>query len=146
MALVSWRCLMQSLQTANVSSDVMDKRALSSYRGLSNLKLQIFIVLVSHNKYMHLIADLSAAICHSKFVFCTIINIKMIQYILMQYFGIFMTNFIKACRAYIPLEHQLQNENGGHLIQHSFLSWDGPQRCFKKSITIEDNSIKIYRV
>ena len=42
---------------------------LSSDRALSSPKLQLFIVLVSYNKYMHLIADLTDAVDHSKFVF-----------------------------------------------------------------------------
>ncbi len=36
---------------------------------VSSPKLQIFIVLMSHDKYMHLISDLPDAICHSNFVF-----------------------------------------------------------------------------
>ena len=59
-------CDRNSLQNANVSTDGMDKRALSSDKALSSPKLQIFIVLMTHDKYMHLIADLTDAICHLK--------------------------------------------------------------------------------
>ena len=58
-----------SLQTARVSNDGMDRRGLSSDRALSSPKLQIFIILKSHDKYVHLSADLTYAIWHSKFVF-----------------------------------------------------------------------------